>query len=52
MKGHPEIASPGDPFHMQSPSTNTIVDAKELSPERLYQGLTNTEVDVFSQSLD
>jgi hypothetical protein len=28
-KGHPEIAPPGDPFLIQTPNTDTIVDAKK-----------------------
>jgi hypothetical protein len=29
-KGHPEIASPRDPSHIQLPSPDTIVDVKSI----------------------
>jgi hypothetical protein len=28
-KGHPEIAPPGDPSHIQPPNPDTIVDARK-----------------------
>jgi hypothetical protein len=28
-KGHPKIAPPGDPYHIQLPNPDTIVDAKK-----------------------
>jgi hypothetical protein len=28
-KGHPETALPGDPYHIQSPIPDTIVDANK-----------------------
>jgi hypothetical protein len=28
-KGHPETALPGNPFHIQSPNADTIVNAKK-----------------------
>jgi hypothetical protein len=39
---------------MQTPNPDTIADAKmiQLSPERLCQILTNTDVDTHSQPLD
>jgi hypothetical protein len=51
-KGHPETAPPGDPSHIQTPNPDTIADRSLiwLSPERLCQNLTNTEV--HSQPLD
>jgi hypothetical protein len=58
---HPETAPPGDPFHTQPPNPDFTVDAGEviadgsliwLSPERLCQSLTNTEVEACSQPFD
>ena len=59
--GHLETAIPRDPFHLQTPNPHTIVDAKKqmlavrsliwLFPERLYQLLTNADVNTHSQPL-
>ena len=51
--GHPETAPSGNPFHIQLPNPDDILDAGKclliwLSPERLCQILTNR--DVCSQS--
>ena len=52
-EGYPVTVPPWDPPHIQLPNPHTILDAKNslltgalyscLSPEKLYQCLTNTE---------
>ena len=61
-EGYPVTVPPGDPPHIQPPNPHTILDAKNslltgalyscLSPEKLYQCLTNTEVHGYSHPLD
>jgi hypothetical protein len=63
MKDHPEAAPPENPSYKQPPNPDTMGDAykslltgawspEKLSPERLCQYLTNTEVDAHSHPLD
>ena len=50
----------GNPYHLQTPNPNAIINAKKLLvtglvwlfPERFYQHLTNTNVDAHSQLSD
>ena len=59
-KGHSETAPPGDPFHIQLPNPDTIMDVNKcLLTGAWYScllrgsaSLTNTEVDALSQPSD